>query len=267
MDTLETLLLGVLQGLTEFLPVSSSGHIAVLAWVFGIEEAGLSLAIVLHLGTLLATLLVFRADVLQLLRTSARTARRPSLAMSEHEDVAMLRAIAIGTLPALLVGLTLKDAVEALGRSPAAIGGAFLGTATLLLVTRREKDEGREGAPSARDALLIGLAQAVAIAPGVSRSGSTIAVALLLGIGSASAFRFSFLLSLPAVGGAALLLLLDASRASVSPNMWLGGLIAFVVGILALLALRGVVQRGRLWWFALYLVPLGLGLLAYGAFG
>ncbi|MEM6959736.1 MAG: undecaprenyl-diphosphate phosphatase, partial [Myxococcota bacterium] len=92
MDTLETLLLGVLQGLTEFLPVSSSGHIAVLAWVFGIEEAGLSLAIVLHLGTLLATLLVFRADVLQLLRTSARTARRPSLAMSEHEDVAMLRA-------------------------------------------------------------------------------------------------------------------------------------------------------------------------------
>jgi undecaprenyl-diphosphatase len=250
---LHILILAAVQGLTEFLPVSSSGHLVLLQHVFGGHEGDLFLDVVLHVGTLGSVLMVYRRDVARLLRLDA-AAR------------GYLLALAVGTLPAVAVGLLLKDAVAAAFQSPVFAAGGLLVTGALLLSTRRARpgeDLPEPWQPRAVvwwRAVLIGCAQALAICPGISRSGSTIAASLWLGLARAEAARFSFLLSVPAIGGALVLTLLDGdldTRSGV-PGLILGALVAFAVGLLAIRWTRLAVIQRHFWKFAWYVLALGV---------
>lgn len=250
---LDILLLAVVQGLTEFLPVSSSGHLVLLQTLLGKHEGDLFLDIVLHVGTLGSVLVVYRADVLRLLRL-------------DHAARAYVLSLAIGTMPAVVVGLLLKDTIEALFAAPAFAAVGLLVTGTLLLSTRLASGSmDRRGTWEPRAvpwtrALAIGCAQAVAICPGISRSGSTIGAALWLGLARAEAARFSFLLSVPAIAGALLLSLLDGTlpaRREV-PVMVAAAAVSFIVGLLAIRWTALAVVRSHFWKFAFYVIPLGL---------
>jgi undecaprenyl-diphosphatase len=260
----DAILLGILQGLTEFLPVSSSGHIALAEMALGMHDAPLALSVLLHAGTLIATLIVMRKDVVELLRACVDALRAPRRVL-ETERGQLLLAVIVASVPTGLLGLLLRDRVESLGRIPLAVGLALLASAAAVLSTRWAR--GDRAVPSLQQALVVGVVQGLAVLPGVSRSGSTIAAAMLLGLTGDAAFRFSFLLSLPAVGGA---VLLEARHvgdlgALAGPGA-LGAVIALGVGVLALLGLRRVVGRGRLSLFALYLVPLARLVLALPLF-
>ncbi len=258
----EAVVLGILQGLTEFLPVSSSGHVALGALLFDLRDAPLALEVVLHLGTLAATLMVFGRDVVRLAGAALKALRDREARQSE--DARMALAVVVGTVPTVVIGLGLKDAVEDWKHLPAVVGVCLLISAAACLATRIRS--GEESVPTLRQALLIGVAQGLAVLPGVSRSGSTIATAMLLGLRGEASFRFSFLLSLPAIAGASLLVLgEDGALDRLPPTVWAGGVVSLVVGLGALWALRGIVLTGRFWIFALYLVPLGLVAIALGA--
>ena len=259
-------LLGVVQGVTEFLPISSDGHLAVAALVAGETAPSLALVVLLHVGTLAATLLVFRAEVRALVASLASGMRAPRAYLETVEGRTNL-AIVVATVPTALVGLALRDAVEAWARVPWIVGGCLLGTAAAVGSTfwTGPRAHRPDTALSPRDALLVGLAQGLAVLPGLSRSGTTIAAAVALGTVAPAAFRLSFLLSLPAVFGAVLLELRHPSEvlATLGPAALLGAAVSFVVGLGALLGLRRLVDGGRFWVFAVYLVPLGLVLLAW----
>jgi undecaprenyl-diphosphatase len=258
-DGLEVTLLAVVQGLTEFLPVSSSGHLVLLEEALGVEEAGLLLPVALHVGTLLAVLAVYRQTVLAILR---------DLIAGRPRYVLLLLA---GSVPAGLAGVLLKDWFEERFTDPRAAAGGLLVTALILLVSdaarRRQAARGEpRSIPRWRDAWLIGAAQAIAILPGISRSGSTIGAGLLVGLNPAEAARFSFMLSVVAIGGAAaveargLFAGEDRSAPSVLLVAW-GVVVAAVVGWVALKLLLAFLHRGAFLWFAAYCAALGAGYL------
>lgn len=258
-DALTAAALGALQGVTEFLPVSSSGHVAIAAHFFGIRENSLALVILLHIGTLLATVLLFREDIRELAAEGFRGIRDPSRLRATPEGRTLV-AIAIATLATGVLGWSLRHVAEAFTNDLRLVGYGFFVSAACLIasaVGRGTRDE-----VSWSQALGVGIAQGVAVLPGISRSGVTIAIAILLGVRGAASFRFSFLVSLPAIVAAALY---EASGASglgaLGAGAWLGGFTAMVTGYLALVILRQIILVGRMWTFAIYLIPLGLFLV------
>ena len=259
LDALTAAALGALQGLTEFLPVSSSGHIAVGAALFGIREGSLALTVFLHLGTLLATLILLRRDVASLLIEASASLRHPSRLQTTSEG-RTIAAILLATAITAVLGLALRHTAEEFNENLRLVGFGFLISAAFLLASGVASGERNEIAWWI--AVAVGLAQGIAVLPGVSRSGVTIATAMLLGVRGGEAFRFSFLLSLPAIVGAAAFELAGASgHQALGATAWLGGVFALVTGYLALVMLRHIILVGRMWMFSLYLVPLGLLLL------
>lgn len=249
--------LGVIQGLTEFLPVSSSGHLAVGQLLFGLKEGNLALSITLHAGTLLATLWYFRQRLTVIVGDLLSSYMNPARALQTSGGID-LRTVVLASIPTALIGLAIEPLVEQWTVEPLVVAAGFALTGGLLLVTTRLA-RGEADAPGAWGALLVGLAQGVAVLPGVSRSGSTIVVLLLLGVRSARAFELSMLISLPAVCGAFLLeFSRDLTGARPGGQLLLGTAVAFGVGLLALHWLRGVVTQGRLAWFAAWVLPLSI---------
>jgi len=250
---LDLLRLAVVQGLTEFLPVSSSGHLVLVQHLLGSHAGDLFLDVVLHCGTLGSVLAVYRRDVRRLLRC-------------DREALRYVAALAVATLPAVAVGLLAKDAVEAVFAAPVFAAAGLLVTGVVLLSTRAARAGSEDPGPwqpralPLGKALLIGCAQAVAICPGVSRSGSTIAASLWLRLGRAEAARFSFLLSVPAIGGALVLHLLEGDLATRTspPGLVLAALVAFAVGLLAIRWTALAVVQRHFWKFAFYVLPLGV---------
>ena len=258
-DALTAAALGALQGLTEFLPVSSSGHVAVGAQFFDIHESSLALVILLHLGTLLATVILFRHDIALLAREGIAALRDPSRLRTTPEGRALV-GIAIVTAITAVIGLLLRNVAEAFTEDVRLVGFGFLVSAAFLLASGVAHGSSEE--VSWRQAAGIGIVQGMAVIPGVSRSGVTIAVAMLLGVQGGAAFRFSFLVSLPAIAGAAILESGGAEGlGSLGPEAWVGGLTALVTGYVALVILRHIVLVGRMWTFAIYLLPFGLFLI------
>ena len=260
MEILKTFLLGVIQGLTEFLPVSSSGHL-ILAQTFmgaGAEDGSSSamlLEVALHVATGIAVLFVFRKDITNIIRgcfSADAVVRKGSLSYSGW--------VIAATIPAALVGIFLDDQVEALfdtsqGLMPAYITSfMLLVTAALLLFSSTRKDGAVDGRLTLVKALLIGLVQAVAIMPGISRSGSTIAMALILCVSREEAGRFSFMLALPAIFGAALLQArhVESWSSLLTPALIAGFIASFAVGIIALKLLLTFIKRGKLHYFGYY---------------
>ena len=203
MTLARALVLGLLQGLGEFLPISSSGHLIVAPWLFGWPDSGLSFDVALHLGTLLAVAGAFWRDWLRLLTAFFRAL--PQGRVWSDEDARLLVYLALASIPGALAGLLLDDAAETVFRSPVlvAVMMSVMG-AILWLADRRANRVDQDEHVSLRDALLIGCAQAFAIIPGTSRSGVTISTALFLGHRREASARFSFLLALPITAGAAL---------------------------------------------------------------
>jgi undecaprenyl-diphosphatase len=258
---LEGALLGALQGVSEFLPISSDGHLALAELLFEVRGGGLTFNVMLHAGTLLATLLVLRQRIVPAAVEGARALVRPSR-FRETPGGRDALVVLLATVPTAVIGFGLRDRVEVWTSSPLAIGLGFLGT-SLALISTRWAPAGKKDVPSAVGAVLIGLAQGLAVLPGLSRSGSTITTALWLGVRPERAFELSMLMSLPAVFGA---LLLELPKALKAPEgvavAALGAAVAFVVGVLALEILRRLLVRGKFALFAVWVFPLALATLA-----
>ena len=265
MDIFSAALLGLVQGLTEFLPVSSSGHLAIAQhFLPGFEQPGLLFDVLLHAATTLAVIIFFRKDVWKLLSCFFR---KDAYALDDRHTFWML---VLGSIPTAIIGLSFKDFFEGLFENLLVIGCMLLVTAVFLILAEKVRKDGRGLAQlNAKDALLVGIVQGFAIIPGISRSGSTIACLLLRGIDGESAARFSFLLALPAVGGAMLLSLKDLDQVSGAdlPAYGLGALVAFVSGLFAIRLLMDVVRRKRLVGFAIYCLLVGSSIIGYSLFG
>jgi undecaprenyl-diphosphatase len=256
---LQALILGIVQGATEFLPISSSGHLVLVPWLLGWDNPGLAFDTLLHLGTLVAVLAYFRRDLWGLALAWAASLRERSLG-DPQARVAWL--IIWGTLPAAVMGLTLEGLFEQLFAAPAWVSILLLVTGLLLVLGEGvRKSESRVENLTWLDALLVGLAQGVAIAPGVSRSGATISAGLWRGLEREEAARFSFLLAIPAILGANLLQLWDLARLSsageVASRLLLGFLAAAVSGYLAIRFFLGFLKRRSLYPFSIYCWLLG----------
>lgn len=261
MDLLRAIFLGTLQGATEFLPISSSGHLVLVPWWLGWDESPLVFDIVLHLGTLVAVLAYFWRDWLTLLRAGWTALRTRSF---QDPDARLLLFLVLGTIPAALAGLLLEDFFASVFGEPWVVGIFLLITAALLAASERlYSTTNALSCMTARNALAIGLAQACAILPGLSRSGSTIATGMWLGYSRPAAARFSFLLAAPITFGAGFKQVLDVlfgnetiARDMVAP-MIVGFIAALIIGYLCIWFLLRLVQRRRLYGFALYCAVFG----------
>jgi undecaprenyl-diphosphatase len=268
-EILRAMLLGVVQGITEFLPVSSSGHLAVLQEWMGLEGPRLLMNVALHAGTLGSILAVYHRDVWELARGSAGAlvpslwGRGPGGGASDGDRRGLASALAVlaATLVTAPVGLLLEPRVEHLGRDLPSVGGCFVITGLFLLGTRFLRAGTRP--VNWRLALVVGLAQGLAVLPGISRSGATIVAALVLGAGRDEAVRFAFLAAIPVIAGAMMLEggLETAELAARWPAYACGAIISFAVGWASLGLLIRVAARRRLHWFSPYLVILGLALI------
>jgi len=255
----QAILLGILQGITEFLPISSSGHLVIVPHLLGWPDPGLALDAMLHVGTLIAILGFFFQDLWGLAEAAVESLTRRSLA---NPDARIVWAIVIATVPGALLGFFLESVFERLFGMPQAAAGFLLVTAALLLVAEYT---GRRERPvttvSWYDAILVGLAQALAIAPGISRSGSTIAAGMMLGFNREDAARFSFYLAVPIMigSGAYQLYKVISGTAVTAPAsiVVLGVISAAVSGYLAIAGLMTLVRRQRLTGFAVYCAMLG----------
>jgi undecaprenyl-diphosphatase len=258
----DAIILGIVQGATEFLPISSDGHLALVEILFGLE-GGLTFNVMLHAGTFLATMLVLRNAVVRALRAGLPALARPAEFRQSPGGRDALVVI-LASMPTAVIGLLVRDAVEQFTKSPLAIGLGFLGTTAMLLGAQFAPRGDREQ-PGVGGALLVGVAQGLAVLPGLSRSGSTIAVLLWLGVRPERAFTLSMLISLPAVLGA---VLLESRHALAGPfpgaPALVGVVVAFATGVGALQLLRRVVNLGRFGWFALWVGPLALATIAMG---
>jgi undecaprenyl-diphosphatase len=262
MEFVWAVVLGVVQGVTEFLPVSSSGHLAVAQEKLGMEGPRLLMTTALHAGTLGSIVVVYWKDLRDLVLGTVRSVHpRIQASGQDRESLSYAVAIVLACLVTAPIGLLLEPRIEGLSRDLPSCGGFFLITGLLLLGTRFLR-------PGARPvgyafALVIGLAQGLAVFPGISRSGATIATALVLGVHRDQAVRFSFLAALPVLAGALLLEggLEMADLAARWPVYLLGGLSAFGAGWVSLGLLIRITHRGRLHFFAPYLLILGLALI------
>ncbi|MDR1736693.1 MAG: undecaprenyl-diphosphate phosphatase [Oscillospiraceae bacterium] len=258
----KALLLGLLQGLAEFLPVSSSGHLALFEIILGLGETPLLFDVCLHIGTLAAVFIVFRKDVRDLLNALARMfkpSERRAAAADPNTRLAVLLIVA--TLP-LLIAIPFKGAVESIKGIPALVGAALIVTALILKLTDYiRKGKKNERTATVTDAVVVGVMQALAITPGLSRSGLTISGGIFRGFDRQFAFRFSFLLSIPAVLGATLIELIEALVQGFDPALILpmifGMAVAFVSGFFALKLLRKLLLSEKFSHFAWYCLAAG----------
>ncbi len=247
---LHDIILGLLQGLTEFLPISSSGHLVVVPAVLGWDEPSLTFDVLLHLGTLVAVVVYFRHDLLGLALGVLGRGIDPDGARR------MTLYLAVGTVPAVVAGLVLGDFFEGLFESPYTTCAELVATALILLAMERVGDRARRRPLDVRSATGIGVAQAVAILPGISRSGTTIGAGLVLGLSREEATRFSFLLSIPAIAGAGVLSLADVAGGGldVTSGVVAGVIASGVSGYLSIGALLRFVRSHSLTVFAVYLL-------------
>lgn len=256
MTYIDAIILGILQGVTEILPVSSSGHLVIAQGLLGVKQPGVSFEVLVHLGSLLSILIFFRQKIMLLIR---------SLYDSECQQYRpVILMLIIGSVPAAFFGLMFKDRFEQAFSNPVLAASMILVTGLILVMTRFiPAGEGKVGLKSS---FLIGLGQAMAIMPGISRSGTTIAAGLFLRITPEEAAEFSFLLSIPAIGGAALLEsreLLALDTALVGQYL-VGTFCAFLFSLVSLQTLLSIVRRRKFEYFAFYCFAVGgLGLYLF----
>ena len=259
MNFIQAIVFGAVQGLTEFLPISSTAHLILLPWFMGWPDPGLSFDVALHLGTLVALLIYFWNDWIALARSSLNLVR----GNTNDPNARMAFFIVVATIPGGLAGALFESKVETVLRSPLIISFTLIALALVLagaeLKGRRKKDLGQM---SLIDALTVGLAQAIAIIPGVSRSGVTITAALFKGIKRDAAARFSFYLSTPIIAGAVAKKMLDIAKAGFTVDQitpFIVGIVsAGIVGYLSIAFLLRYLQTHNTFLFVYYRIALGI---------
>ncbi len=257
METLDAIILGIVQGFTEFLPVSSSGHLVLCEHLLGVKESGdTTFAVMVHFATVMATITVFGREIVRLLGGA--------LKFKYNEETQYVLKIALSMVPVLIVGLFFKDQIEALfSASVGFIGAMLLVTSVLLtvsyLVSKRRGGKGPKEI-TYRNAFIIGIAQAFAAIPGISRSGSTIATGLLVGERKENLAKFSFLMVLVPIIGQSILEIADGAISFTSAGipMIAGVVAAYISGLVACKAMIAIVGRGKLYYFAIYCFVVGL---------
>ena len=256
----EAVLLGIVQGATEFLPVSSSGHLVIFQTGLGIDLPGVFFEVAVHLATLVSVLWVYRARVRRLASGGVR---------GDRDALRYLGLLLLASVPAGVVGVFFKDALEGLFDVPAVAGVALLVTGVLLWSVRAARERREDGEwvePRVGAALLMGAGQAFAIIPGISRSGTTVTIGIWAGVEAREAAAFSFLMSVPAIGGAALLSVADVLAEGAGLGLAVLALAALAAGVSGILAIRtfvAMLDRGSFHRFALYCWVVGAGFLAY----
>ena len=256
MEELKVFLLGVVQGLTEFLPVSSSGHIEIFKYLFNLaylKNEGLFLTLVLHFATALSTIWVFRKDIQEIFGN--RTFKRNDFSLK----------ILISMIPAVIVGLFFEDSISFLFRSNIILVGLML-IITSFLLYKTDNINSKSKNINFSYAFFIGLIQAIAIIPGISRSGATIALAVMLGVNKTEAARFSFLMVIPLIfGSIAKSILFNSNNEAliISPILIIGFISAFLTGIIACKLMIKIVQNSQLKFFAVYCFLIGLAVIIY----
>lgn len=269
MEIWKAIIVGIVQGLAEFLPVSSSGHIVLTQYLLGIREVGsdhqpdLSFEIILHLGTLVSVLIFFWPSLWRLVRSLYT----PSMV----EDRKMIMWLAIATLPAVVAALLFKDFFDSVPGNPFMVSAFLILTGLILFVPRLVK--GQKNKVGLKSAIIMGIGQALAIFPGISRSGSTIAAGLVSGVKAEKAAEFSFLMSIPAIAGGFVLTMKDqmekadsfseAFMSCFSAPYLAGAAAAAVVGLLAIYLVMGAVKRGKLEYFSYYCFAAGIAGMIY----
>lgn len=246
----DAVILGIIQGLTEFLPVSSSGHLEIGKVLLNSSDSdSLLMTIVLHAATALSTVFVFRAEIAAIIAGLFR--------FKWNEDWQFAAKIVLSMIPAVFVGLFAEDWINALfDKNMLLVGAMLLLTGALLLLADRAKDTSKD--VSFPNSLLIGISQAIAILPGVSRSGATISTAVLLGIDRMKAAKFSFLMVIPLIFGAMAKKLLDGGPLTGdATSLIVGFCVAFATGVIACKWMLALVKNCKLWWFSLYCFVVG----------
>lgn len=262
MELLKAIVLGIIQGLTEFLPISSSGHLVIGARILDFQEPGIVFEVFLHCGTLFAVILVFRKELLKMLRSLvvSSSVRRADPELSHYFNWSI--QVVVATVPAVIAGLFLRNSIDRIFDTISITFSMLAVTGIMMLLTKFIRDRG--ATITWPRALAVGMAQALAILPGISRSGSTIFTGILVGINREEAARFSFIMSIPAILGA---VVLKAGDLYASPpsfdqlvNIGAGTLASLVSGYGAIVLLLRIVRRGKLHWFGYYcLLVSGLG--------
>jgi undecaprenyl-diphosphatase len=259
MDLFQAIIYGIVQGVTEFLPVSSTAHLVLLPWFAGWQDPGMSFDIALHLGTLISLVWFFRSEWIAFARSAINVlAGRP-----RGQDEKMVLFIVIATIPAALAGILAEDLVETYLRSPLVIASALIGLAAVLVLAEQRGQRTKDlEEMSWTDALTVGVAQSLALVPGVSRSGITITAALFRGMKREAAARFSFFLSTPIIAGAAGKQLFDIAYGG-APQvdfivLFVGILTSAIVGYLAIAFLLRYLATNTTYAFVYYRVVLGM---------
>ena len=247
MDLIEIVILGVLQGLTEFLPVSSSGHLVLGQYILGIKSPGNTLEILFHVGTLGSVIFIFFDDIKDIIIT-----------IDKKPTQKLLAYISIATLPAMVIGLLFRHEINLLFDSVDSVGYALCLTGLTLIFSLFSNNDKTNF--SYYSSLIIGVVQAFAIIPGISRSGFTIVASLFLGISPKKSAKFSFLLSIPIIFGAGLLGSFDLQNENLFtfPTIMTAILSSFFVGILALKALLKLLEQGKFYFFGIYCIFIGI---------
>ncbi len=270
MTLLEAVLLGILQGLTEFLPVSSSGHLVLAQTFLGLKEPLVFFDVMLHVGTLAAVLVVYRDAIWKLIigglstLTDIQFWRKPKSTFNASTDLKFVWLILLGSIPTGVIAVLFKTELESFFHEVRLVSVMLILTGVILQLPRLRKQEADSADDSteklrAWHAPLIGIAQGCAITPGISRSGTTISLALFLGVPAKTAAEYSFLLSIPAILGAVVLKIRDIGETTIPFYIVAAGtLAAFIVGYVALRFLLVVLNRGKFSLFSYYCIALGL---------
>lgn len=260
MDIIDAIILGIIQGLTEFLPVSSSGHLELGKAILGdnsVPEESLLFTVVLHFATALSTIVVFRKDILDLIKGA--------LKFKWNDDLQFISKIALSMIPAVIVGLFFEEQLEALfGGNILLVGCMLIVTAVLLFLADKAKDTNKK--VSYKNAFIIGVSQAIAMLPGISRSGATISTSVLLGNDKTKAARFSFLMVVPLIFGKIAKDIISGDLTYDSGNftsLSIGFIAAFVAGLFACTWMITLVKKSKLSYFALYCVIVGIIAIAF----
>ena len=264
MSLLDAIILGLVQGLTEFLPVSSSGHLVLSQKLLGVEEQGLTFEVMVHFGTLLSVMIYFWKQLWNMLLSILPPFRKE---LAKEREMILLLAIA--SVPAAVVGFSpLKDVFEGTYEKPAVVGLLLMLTGGILflprLIAKRQKDSADVGFKSA---LIMGIGQAFAILPGISRSGSTIVSGMMAGAKSSTAAEFSFLMAIPAIAAAAFLELGHLPKEGGQLTTYIvGTAVAFLSGLIAIYTVLAAIRRGRFEYFGIYCLVAGLIAFLYFQF-
>lgn len=267
MEYLKIIILAIIQGLTEFLPVSSSGHLALAKYLLGIESPGVTLEVFLHFGTFLSVLVIFWKDIAKIIIAIFgnfwKVWKYPTV-MKKNEDFAMGVYIVLSMIPAGIIGLLFEEQIAGLFDNILIVGIALLVTGTMLFLTQWAQNEKRS--LKGWRAILMGIAQAIAIIPGISRSGSTVSTGMFLGMPREKVAKFSFLMALPLIFGATIMKAKDAFAAEgfIWSGIIIGTVTAFLFGYFAVKWLLRAITKGRLYIFGFYCLALGFLAIIFG---